>query len=53
MMCNENAVKPIFSKSIGRWVRDLSLDERKIFCDIAGELLIALGYVSDHGWVSE
>jgi len=47
---NHNADRPVSRTSIGRWQRDLSLEERKIFVDIAGELLIALGYAPDHSW---
>lgn len=51
VMCNENAIKPISSQSVGRWKRDLSSNEQREFCDIAGELLIALGYATNHDWV--
>jgi hypothetical protein len=53
LMCNANAADPISRSSIGRWRRDLSLNERHEFVDVAGELLLALGYVSDHEWVNE
>lgn len=51
-MNNERASEPISDRSIGRWEWDLPIDERKRFVDIAGELLIALGYASDHSWAS-
>lgn len=50
---NERASSAISSKSIGRWSSDLSVDECQRFIDIAGEMLITLGYVNNHSWVSE
>jgi hypothetical protein len=47
---NENADGPITPKMIGRWRTDLRPEERSVFLGIAGELLIALGYVTDHAW---
>jgi len=47
---NERAARSISPKSIARWESDLTGHERKVFVDIAGELLIALGYVPDHSW---
>ena len=47
---NRNAGDAISSRSVGRWQRDLSLAERRLFDDVAGELLIATGYVTDHQW---
>lgn len=51
-MNNAGAARPITPKSVGRWVSDLREDERGVFVDIAGELLIALGYAMDHSWVN-
>jgi len=48
---NETASAPISSKSVGRWQQDLSRQEREVFIDIAGELLIALGYAKNHSWI--
>lgn len=50
---NAGAARPISAKSVGRWKTDLRADERSAFVDIAGELMIALGYVSDHTWVDD
>jgi len=47
---NAGASSPISAKSVGRWVRDLTQNERQDFIDIAGELLITLGYEADHDW---
>ncbi|MDF1809959.1 MAG: sulfotransferase [Phycisphaerales bacterium] len=52
-MNNAGAARPITPKSIGRWKTDLKQSERGAFIDIAGELLIALGYVSDHSWTND
>jgi hypothetical protein len=49
-MNNDRAAGPISSGSVGRWVSDLRPEERATFVDIAGELLIALGYAPDHSW---
>lgn len=50
---NANAAQPISSRSVGRWRKDLSAEERQQFVDITGELLIALGYVENHRWITE
>jgi len=50
---NPNASQSTSAKSVVRWRQDLSVDEGQHFIDIAGELLVALGYVRDHGWVDE
>lgn len=49
-MNNERASGPISSGSVGRWRKDLTARERSEFVDVAGELLIALGYAEDHAW---
>lgn len=50
---NELASAPIHSKSIGRWRRDLSREERLDVARIGGALLRVLGYVDDDSWVDE
>jgi len=47
---NPDASSSITPKAIGRWERDLSGVERRVVDDIAGELLITLGYAPDHAW---
>lgn len=47
---NPEATKPIYSRSIGRWRRDLSAEDRKLFKQMAGALLIELGYASSDDW---
>ncbi len=51
LLNNPLAAAAISTASVGRWQRDLSLPERHRFAEIAGELLLALGYVKDHGWL--
>jgi protein-tyrosine sulfotransferase len=48
---NPGASSAITPKAIGRWQGDLSPSERRIVDDISGELLITLGYATDHSWV--
>lgn len=50
---NPEASAGISPRSVGRWVKDLEPDERQTFVDIAGELLITLGYASDHAWTRD
>lgn len=49
---NSEASAGISPRSVGRWAKDLRPEERQTFVDIAGELLITLGYASDHAWAS-
>jgi len=53
LMNNANAVAPISGAATGRWRRDLSAAERHSFDRVAGDLLIALGYAEDRGWVDD
>lgn len=50
---NPNATSGISASSVGRWAKDLTLTERKIVHQTAGQLLIALGYAKDASWVNE
>jgi len=50
-LTNAIAAGPVTRASVGRWTRELSKNERVKFDDAAGELLIALGYESNHDWV--
>ena len=47
---NQNSKEKISTKSVGRWSQDLSPEEKRDFIDVAGELLIAMGYAEDHSW---
>ncbi len=42
--------KPIYKNTIGRWKKDMNEKEKKIFKNMAGELLIKLGYEKDFDW---
>ncbi len=48
---NANAAAAPSSARIGRWRHELTRAERRTVCNLAGELLITLGYTTDHGWV--
>lgn len=50
---SRNASRPICTTSIGRWTSELGQSERRRFVDVAGELLLTLGYVQDHSWVNQ
>jgi len=47
---NQNSKDKISSKSVGRWSQELSSEEKREFTDVAGELLIAMGYAEDYSW---
>lgn len=40
--------KPLYATSISRWTRELSYDELVTVRNLAGDLLVDLGYASDH-----
>ena len=50
---NQNSNEEISNRSLGRWRKDLTVAERKDFENVAGELLIALGYVDNSQWLKE
>ena len=50
---NQNSKEKISSRSLGRWRDDLTENERKDFDNVAGELLLTLGYVDSKDWMSE
>lgn len=41
---------PLNRRSLGRWQRDLSKREKRIVKNIAGDLLVELGYAEDKEW---
>jgi protein-tyrosine sulfotransferase len=49
---NQNSKEKVSNRSLGRWRSDLTLDEKKDFDNVAGELLIALGYVDSKDWLN-
>jgi hypothetical protein len=42
--------KPIYKKAIGRWEKDMSIKEKKLFKKLTGDLLIQLGYEKFDKW---
>jgi hypothetical protein len=48
---NPNAAGSINKEAVGRWRRELSLQEREQVANIAGELLVALGYATGSEWL--
>jgi len=42
--------RAIFKKSIGRWKKDMSEDDKEMFKHMAGKLLIELKYEEDMNW---
>jgi hypothetical protein len=49
---NQNSKEKISTRSLGRWRNDLTEIERKDFDNVAGELLITLGYVGSKDWLN-
>lgn len=47
---NPEALGAVNTSSIGRWQRDLDVNDRRSFKRIAGPLLIELGYAKDDDW---
>jgi hypothetical protein len=43
----EQVSQPLYAGSIGRWKKDLSPSDKQIFKDVAGDLLVQLGYAVD------
>ena len=42
--------KPLYSASVGRWKKDLDPAGKRAVKEVAGDLLIELGYAADHDW---
>jgi protein-tyrosine sulfotransferase len=47
---NPEVFRPLYTSSMARWKRDMTADEIDTFKQIAGPLLIKLGYVADDRW---
>jgi hypothetical protein len=47
---NPEATQSIQTKSLGRWQRDFSDEDKAIFKEIGGPLLIELGYETSNDW---
>jgi hypothetical protein len=50
---NPGADRPIERGSLNRWEKDLTPEEQHTFNNIAGHLLIALGYAKDDSWLDQ
>ena len=48
---NLRSIEPVTQEAMGRWLKDLTKEERYVFNIIAGELLIALGYERNYDWI--
>jgi hypothetical protein len=46
----EQVQQGIYTSSVGRWKNDLTLEQKQIIKDCAGQLLIDLGYANDFSW---
>jgi hypothetical protein len=46
----DQVVKPLYRSSMGRWTKDLKAEDKPIIKDIAGDLLLQLGYATDCDW---
>ncbi len=53
LLCNSNAATAISRSRVARWRNELSIDERHQFANVAGELLVALGYTTDRSWIDD
>ena len=42
--------EPLYTRSIGRWRTDLKEADKQVVKDVAGPLLIELGYTEDDNW---
>jgi hypothetical protein len=42
--------QPLYNKSIDRWKKDMTPEEKELFKKMSGELLIELGYEKDNNW---
>ncbi len=46
----EQVSQPLYTRAVGRWRKDLSPEEQAVVKEIAGDLLIDLGYAEDKNW---
>lgn len=47
---NISAQKPIYKSAYGRWKKEFNEEDKKLFKQIAGDLLIELDYEKDNDW---
>ena len=45
-----NVHRPISDASVGKWKEGLTTEQKSVVKDVAGDLLIELGYATDHDW---
>ena len=46
----DQVVKPLYASAKGRWESDLKPEDKPLIKEIAGDLLVELGYVADSHW---
>jgi hypothetical protein len=46
----QQVYRPISDQSVGKWTTQLSKEQKEIVKDVAGDLLIELGYAEDLNW---
>jgi len=42
--------KPLYKQAVGRWTNEMTLDEKTLFKEMAGDVLIELRYEKDLYW---
>jgi hypothetical protein len=47
---NFRAREPIYKSAYGRWINEFTEQDKAFFKEIAGDLLIELGYESNNDW---
>lgn len=50
MLQNPGATKPIYRTAYGRWRKEFTEEDKRVFKSIAGDLLITLGYEESYKW---
>lgn len=47
---NPEAVNPLTNNAIGRWKTDFTIEDKRLFKRMGGDLLVELGYESSNNW---
>jgi hypothetical protein len=50
---NPEALRPIGTSAVARWHRDMSDEDKRVFREVAGDLLIEFGYAADDNWCTK
>jgi hypothetical protein len=50
MVQNPGAVKPIYKTAYNRWKKEFSKEDKILFKELGGDLLIELGYEENKDW---